>query len=200
LPIRRVVLAAVFLAAACRVASAAAISVAGADCGTDPLLGLTFTTATGTNLPLVVNGSVACPAGGLGLGAIVGEPGSGNSGPLYGPAITSIEFDVSDPAQLGNLEILRGSLLDHITLTSTGFLLTGDPGIQIGCGFPTDIEGGGSVVCSPTDALITFSGFEANTTFTVAAVNGIPAAVPEPATLTLLATGLAAVAIRRRRR
>jgi hypothetical protein len=197
---RRVALAVIVLvAASCRLASAAAISVAGADCGTDPLLGLTFTTATGTNLPLVLNGSgVACPSGGIGLGAIIGEPGSGDAGPLYGLAITSIEFEVSDPAQLDGLEILKGSALDHLTLTRTGFVLTGDPGIEIGCTILFDVEGA-PIVCSPKDALITFSGFEPDTTFSVAAVNGI-AAVPEPASLTLLGIGTAAAAAIRRRR
>jgi hypothetical protein len=198
---RRVVLALiVVLAGSCRLASAAAISVAGADCGTNPLLGLTFTTLTGTNLPLVLNSAgVACPSDGIGLGAIIGEPGSGDSGPLYGLAITSIEFAISDPSQLDGLEILKGSALDHFTLTRTGFILTGDPGLTIGCSFDFDVAVGSSL-CAPRDALISFSGFEANTTFTVAAVNGITAPVPEPASLTLLATGVAAAAIRRRRR
>jgi hypothetical protein len=187
----------VVLAVSSRLAAAAAISVAGADCGTDPLLGLTFTTATGTNLPLVVNGSgVACPSGGIGLGAIVGESGSGQSAPLYGVDITSIQFEVSDPSQLANLEILRGSALDQLTLTTSGFLLTGNVGIQIFCNI-FDVEGLPGT-CSPVDALITFSGFEPGTTFTVSAVNGIPA-VPEPATLSLFGTGLAAALVRRRR-
>ena len=57
-----------------RFASAAAISVAGADCGTNPLLGLTFSTATGTNLPLIVSSSgVACPEGNVTVTDVAGR-------------------------------------------------------------------------------------------------------------------------------
>ena len=197
---RRVIFG-LFLAviASSRFASAAAISVAGADCGTDPLLGLSFTTTTGTNLPLIFNPTtgVACPANNIGLGAIVGNTNSGPGG-LYGPAVTSIAIDISNPEQLdGHLGVLEGSSLDLVTFTSTGFILTGTPGIEIGCGSLTRSELSDSIVCSPRDALITFTGFAPGTTFSVSAVNDI-SAVPEPATLTLLASGLAAAAVRRR--
>jgi hypothetical protein len=178
----------------CQVARAAAISVAGTDCGTDQLLGLSFIVpVTGTNLPLGTN---ACPAGNLGVGAIVGDNGFGT--PLYGTSITSIEFNVTDPGQLQGLQIIDGSLLGigegGITFTPTGFILSGSPGIQITCGIiGADIDQ--IFPCTPKDALITFRGFEPGTEVTVSAVNGIP----EPASLTLLLLGAGGAALHRRR-
>lgn len=196
---RRVLFALLALAASSRMASAAAISVAGADCGTPPLLGLTFSAGLlGTNIS---TSGVACPADNVGLGAILGPGNSGGQTGLYGPSITSLTIDISNPQQLGtqpSLDILRGSELRTVTFTPTGFILSDKTGIQIGCTFPVLTEGnGGDAVCSPRDALITFSGFAPDTLFTVSAVNDIPA-VPEPATLTLLGSGLAAAALRRR--
>jgi PEP-CTERM motif len=181
----------------CQVASAAAISVAGTDCGTDQLLGLSFIVPiTGTNIPT----GTACPENNLGVGSIVGDNGSGGTGPLYGSPITSIEFTLSDLSQLEGLEVLAGSALGTgeggITFTRTGFILSGGAGISIFCGPLTGADLDGSF-CSPIDAVILFRGFEPGTEFTVSAVNGIT--VPEPASLALLAMGAGAAAIRRRR-
>ena len=181
----------------CQLASAASISVAGTDCGTDQLLGLTFIVPiTGTNIPT----GTACPENNLGVGSIVGDNGSGGTGPLYGSPITSIEFRLTDLAQLDGLEVLPGSALGTgeggITFTKTGFILSGGAGINIFCGPLIDGDVGG-LGCSPIDAVILFRGFDPGTEFTVSAVNGI--AVPEPASLALLLTGAGAAAIRRRR-
>ncbi|HYT76608.1 MAG TPA: PEP-CTERM sorting domain-containing protein [Vicinamibacterales bacterium] len=168
----------------CHLASAAAISVAGADCGTDQLLGLTFTVPTA--------GTAACPD--VAIGGIVGTDGS----PLYGLAITSVEFTISDLSQLDGLFVLEGSALGTgeggLTFTPTGFILSGSPGIVIGCVIVAD---GGGISCSPKDAVITLRGFTSGTQFTVTGVNGIT--VPEPATMTLLLMGAGAAAFRRRR-
>ena len=179
----------------CRLAQAAAISVAGADCGTDPLLGLTFTTLTGASAPLIAG----CPTGGFGLGSIV----NGSGGSLYGPVVNSIEFSISDRAQFTDnpLTVLytsaigagEGGLLEY---TETGFRLSGGPGIFAPCTFAGVTYDG---PCGHRDALVTFSGFTAGTEFTVVAVNGI-SAVPEPGTLGLLLTGLGAAVVGRRRR
>jgi hypothetical protein len=176
----------------CRLAQAAAISVAGADCGTDPLLGLTFTTLTGSSGAL---DSAGCPTLGFGLGSIAGSEGS-----LYGPVVNSIEFRISDPGQVlaSGLTVSGGAIgsgpTGVIEYTETGFRLSGGFGIYAPCTF---IGGTSDGPCGFKDALITFSGFEAGTVFTVAAVNGI-AAVPEPGTLGLLLAGLGAAVAGRR--
>ena len=88
----------VALGVSVRFASAAAISVAGAECGSPPLLGLTLSVpAGGSNID-----GTACPDGSF--GAILGD-----SGPLYGSPIQTIVFSVSDPSQLGNIDSLPGS-------------------------------------------------------------------------------------------
>ncbi len=180
----------------CRLAQAASISLAGADCGTDPLLGLTFTTLTGTSAAL---NSAGCPTGGFGLGSIV----NGSGGSLYGPVVNSIEFSISDRAQFTDnpLTVLYTSAIGAgegglLVYTETGFRLSGGPGIFAPCTFVGVTYDG---PCGYRDALITFSGFAAGTEFTVVAVNGI-SAVPEPGTLGLLLTGVGAAIVSRRRR
>lgn len=192
---RRVAFAVLFALVACaRFASAAAISVAGADCGSDPLLGLTFTTQTGTNLPLVVNSSgAACPTDNIGVGAIVN---TSDSAPLYGPTITSLDLTITNPdVAITNLEMLRGSAFADITaIGNDTFRLSGGTGIQVTCVSQPGIDLRGSV-CSPRDALITFDAFPTNTTFSVTAVNP----VPEPATGALMLIGLSGIVVLGRR-
>lgn len=194
---RRIAFALLFaVVATARFASAAAISVAGADCGSDPLLGLTFTTVTGTNLPLVLNSSgVACPEGNLGVGAIVN---TSDSAPLYGPTITSLDLMITNPDfAITDLEMLKGSVFTDITpIGDDTFRFSGGAGIPITCfsRLPgADVE---LAECSPMDALITFEGFPEDTTFAVTAVNP----VPEPATGALLLSGISAALVRRRSR
>jgi PEP-CTERM motif len=164
----------------CHLASAAGISVAGADCGSDPLLGLTFTVPT--------TGTTACP--GVAIGGIVGPDGS----PLYGTSITSIQFTISDLSQLVGLTVLDSSALGSLSFTPTGFILSGGVGI-LACAEPFI---GLDAVVQPcfADAVIRLEDFT-GTQFTVTGVNGVT--VPEPATMTLLLMGTGAAAFRRRR-
>ncbi|HTL44425.1 MAG TPA: PEP-CTERM sorting domain-containing protein [Vicinamibacterales bacterium] len=184
---RRIVLALlVAVVGSARFASGAAISVAGAECGTGDLLGLQFTTLTGSNVT-----SNACPDNNLGVGRIVDSTGST---PLYGSSITSIDLAISSVPTDG-IDILQGSAFsDILPLGNNVFRLFGGTGIQITCGSP--ISTADFIVCSPKDAVITFSGFAPNTAFDVTAVNP----VPEPATSALLLSGLGAALVRRVRR
>src|SRR5215216_5997077 len=75
-----------------RSAFAARISLAGSDCGTDPLLGLTF---TATTVAGGVTGTTACPD--VAIGAIVDPTGTT---PLYGTSITSVGFSITNPEQI----------------------------------------------------------------------------------------------------
>jgi hypothetical protein len=191
---RRVVIGlCVTLLLTCRLAQAAAISVAGADCGTDPLLGLTFTAPlSGSSGAL---DGAGCPTGGFGLGSIVDGSGAG----LYGPVVNSIQFSISDPGQVlsSGLSVFGAIGTDPggVEFTETGFRLSGGPGIYATCTFIGGRTFDGP--CGYKDALITFSGFEAGTQFTVVAVNGI-STVPEPGTLGLLLTGLGGTVASRR--
>ena len=184
---RRVVVALLFaVVASARFASAAAISVAGAECGSPPLLGLQILVpASGTNL------GTACPD--QSFGAIIGNTGSGNTGPLYGSPVQTIDFSISDPSQIAGLTIISGSAFDKIVPTLNGFQLQGGTGI-LACA-PTPIA---EINCF-TDAVVTFRGFTPGTVLTVTAVNGITP-VPEPATGALLLAGLSGAVIRRVRR
>jgi hypothetical protein len=185
---RRIVVALVTaVLASARFASGAAISVAGAECGSPPLLGLTVTVpASGTN----ITGS-ACPDGSF--GAIFGGTGTGD-GALYGSPVQTVDFSFTGDVNqlLANFEFIPGSAFDTVTQTRTGFRLSGT----------------GILACLPspesdshcfTDALVTFRDFPSGTSLQVTAVNGITA-VPEPATSALLVSGLGAALIRRRRR
>jgi hypothetical protein len=190
---RRIALA-LFAAVICsaRLASGAAISLAGADCGTPELLGLSFN-ADVFGASASFTSSTACP--GVAIGSILGPTGS----PLYGGAgITSVEFAISDPSQLdGGLTILPGSQLSTVTFTPTGFILSGGP---IGtCGFFTPTaDATGIHPCA--DVAIRFEGFDPGTSFTVTSVNDqAVSTVPEPATLSLLLAGGAAARWRLRR-
>jgi hypothetical protein len=180
-----------FLVFAGRTAEAASISIAGADCGTPPLLGLTFI------VPLSGESTgVACPDSPI-LGSLVNPDGT----PAYGPEVTSVEFSISNPDQITDdnplIVDLTSALGAGFTFSNVdrGFILAGKPGIVVGC--PV-----GDFDVAPAcvdDAVITFSGFEPGTTVVVEAVNGI-AAVPEPATLVLTLGGLAVLRTRRRSR
>lgn len=180
---RRIVVALLFaVVAGARFAGAAAISVAGAECGTPPLLGLTLTVpSSGSNL------GTACPENSV--GEIFGNTGSGDVGPLYGSPVQTIDFSISDLSELDGLTIISGSAFDTIVPTPTGFQLTG-PGL-LACAVTQ------STSCF-TDAVVTFRGFTPGTALTVTAVNGITA-VPEPATAVLVLGGLGAAAVRRKR-
>ena len=158
-------------------------------------IGLSFTTTTGTNLPLLVNASgVACPENNIGIGAIVNDSGSA---PLYGTTITSLDLMIATDVPLSSLETLRGSVFTDITpLGNDLFRLSGGPGIQITCLLGPPTTDTRLPICSPKDALITFSGFPENTTFTVTAVNP----VPEPASTALIVAGVSAMLVRRRAR
>jgi hypothetical protein len=183
---RRVVLALVAaVLASARFASGAAISVAGADCGSPPLLGLTMIVPdTGTNIT-----GTACPDGSF--GAIFGNTGDG-SGPLYGSPVQTIDFSFSgDLSQLGTLEVIPGSAFDTIEPTETGFRLSGS-------GIPACLSISLADVSCFTDAVVTFRGFPGGTTLAVTGVNGI--SVPEPATGALILSGVGAVVMRRRNR
>lgn len=94
-------------------AEAARISFAGADCGSDPLLGLTFTSP----IP-IAGGSVACD--GFAFGSIL-DPGTGL--PIYGPEIFSIGFTISNPTQIDGsnpLEVVDDTNDDDLATTSLG--------------------------------------------------------------------------------
>jgi hypothetical protein len=180
---RRVVVALLFaVVASTRFASAAAISVAGAECGSDPLLGLTFTIAT--------TGNTSCPGA---FGSILDSSGD----PAYGDPITSIDFTiVNGTLNPDDLTVGENSALPDLTFTDSGFQLSGGE-IPVGCFFTTTDVG----FCI-TDVLITFpntEGLTSDTIFKVTAVNGITA-VPEPATGALLLAGLSAAFVRRRAR
>jgi hypothetical protein len=175
-----------------RSAYAARISLAGADCGTDPLLGLSFTVNTPAG---GVQGTVACPE--VAIGAIVDPTGFT---PLYGSSITSVGFSITNPEQINSdnpLVVDDGSSIGANTTFESaegGFLLTGGS-VDINCGSSFTYDT--APPCSPRDLTIFIEGFEQGTTFRVTSVNGI--SVPEPATMSLLLAGLAAGALRRRR-
>ena len=177
---RRVIVALLFaVVASARFASAAAISVAGAECGSPPLLGLTFTIGT--------TGTTSCPGA---FGSIL-DVTTGDT--PYGNPITSIDFTVAG-GTIGNLTVDRNSALPVLTFTNDGFQLSGGNGITAGCSRDP-------VFCIK-DVLITVpitEGLTPETTFRVTAVNGI-SAVPEPATAALLLSGLSAALVRRRAR
>ena len=203
---RRIVLALlVAVVGSARFASGAAISVAGAECGTPPLGTLSFTTQTGSNLSIVTteNGTLACPdvptggsLGDFGFGSLLSDT---TGAPLYGTSLTSLDLTISgvtdvsllDPASFPNVPFAFTNIQ---FLGGNTFRLSGGPGIQISC-FTSDILTDGQR-CTPDDALILFNGFATGTTFTVAAVNP----VPEPATSALLLSGLGAALVRRVRR
>jgi len=177
-----------------RFASAAAISVAGAECGTPPLLGLSFTAgSTGSNLTLIDTntGTVACPTntdlGSLGFGAIVDDK---TATTLYGPDITSVDLKITGLTPNTTIDLLNGFAFDTIEfLGNDTYRLSGGTGIHIQC---SELR----VFCAPKDALILFDEFPEGTSFEVTAVNP----VPEPATGALILTGLSAALVRRRRR
>jgi len=164
-------------------ARAAVISVSGDECGTDPLLGLTFSLP----LPLVNCSSSPDPVQGMaGLVSPAGTPGT-----LYGSDILSVDFLVTptNPSFLASLEVGEESALTMIELIPGGFRLFNPSGPGICPDGPS--------TC-PVDVLITITDLapeDLGTSFTVAAVNG----VPEPATIALVSAGLAAVIARRGR-
>ena len=175
---RRVVIALLFaVVASARFAGAAAISVAGAECGSPPLLGLEFSIDT--------TGSTSCPGA---FGSIL-DLSSGDT--PYGNPITSIDFTVTG-GSIGNLTVDPHSALPVLTFTNFGFELSGGNGITAGCSRDP-------IFCI-TDVLITFpitEGLTSDTIFKVTAVNGVTT-VPEPATAALILSGLGAAFLRRR--
>jgi len=167
-------------------ARGAIISVGGDECGTDPLLGLTFTLPP----PLVSCSSSPDPVQGI-AGAV--SP-AGTTGTLYGSDILSVDFLVT-PTNLSflpSLTVGESSALTMIQLIPGGFRLFNPSGPGICPDGPS--------TC-PVDVLITLTGLapeDFGTSFTVSAVNTTQR-VPEPATIALVATGLAAVFARKRR-
>lgn len=164
-------------------ARAAVISVSGDECGTDPLLGLTF------SLPLPLVSCSSSPDPVQGMAGLVSE--AGTAGTLYGSDILSVDFLVAptNPSFLDFLEVGEESALTMIELIPGGFRLFNPSGPGICPDGPS--------TC-PVDVLITITDLapeDLGTSFTVAAVND----VPEPATIALVSAGLAAVIARRGR-
>ena len=166
-------------------ARAAIISVSGDECGTDPLLGLTFSLP----LPLVSCSSSPDPIQGTaGFVSPAGAPGT-----LYGSDILSVDFLVTpaNPSFFDSLEVGEESALTMIELIPGGFRLFNPSGPGICPDGPS--------TC-PVDVLITITDVDPEdlgTAFMVAAVNDTR--VPEPVTIALVSTGLAAVIARRGR-
>jgi len=180
---RRIVLALlVAVVGSARFASGAAISVAGAECGTDQLLGLPFS-ATGNA------GTTLCPD--VAVGSVLDSSGQ----PLYGNPITSIQFTLVS-GSVDTLTTDPNSELPDLTRTGSTFLLSGRNGIQVGCLLTT-----GDFQTCINDVVIRFTntiGLSDDAAFKVTAVND--SVVPEPATGALLLSGLGAALVRRVRR
>lgn len=167
-------------------ARGAVISVSGDECGTPPLLGLTFT------LPTALENCSSSPDPIQGIAGSV-SPEDDGPGTVYGDDILSIDFLVTttNPLFFQSLRVGDGSALTTIELIPGGFRLFN----EFGPGICPD----GPSTC-PVDVLITLADLapeDLGTSITVTAVNTTQ--VPEPAAVAFVATGLAAVVARRRR-
>ena len=169
-------------------ARAATMGLESDNCGTPPLLGLTIRFPTS----LVSCGASTLDATSGGIGSVFDMD---TSTPLYGNEITSITLLLSvAPLTPVTLTPNTTSIFNSIVASPDGTsLFISGPGFLV-C---TD----GPSVCPNIDLVIgALSGFAEGTTITVTAVNGAATAVPEPATLALVSSGLAAVLARRRSR
>lgn len=165
-------------------ARGAVISVSGDECGTPPLLGLTFT------LPTAFENCSSSPTP---IQGIAGSVSDDDPGTVYGDDILSIDFLVTttNPLFFQSLRVGDGSALTMIELIPGGFRLFNESGPGICPDGPS--------TC-PVDVLITLGDLapeDLGTSIRVTAVNTTQ--VPEPAAVAFIATGLAGVVARRRR-
>lgn len=173
-------------------AEAARISFATKDCGTPPLLGLEFTV-----IDVEIDGDAVlsattdeCPT--EAVGSLVGDGGV----PLYGLTVESIMIASDAFASLTSVELDPDSELSaQLTLDGNILTVLFDAAIPLICDFSTEFD---TLACLPLDLAIGAGDFAQNTHFRVIAVDELT--VPEPGTLALLGIGVAAAAVRRRRR
>ena len=183
-------------------AEAARISFATKDCGTPPLLGLTFAVDANGQSTLL-NPADACPGEVAIPGDLVGDDGV----PFYGPSIASLDLTISSLQGLDVADFEVGDFFGVSSLDFTfGFTPATSGGGVLSVLFTTPIAipctiGPVAAQCRNLDLLIFIDGddgnpLDAGSLVSVTAVN--ETSVPEPSTLALLGIGAAAAARRRR--
>jgi hypothetical protein len=189
-------------------AEAARISFATKDCGTPPLLDLTFG-IDATGVSVVLDSGDACP--GESFNVIPGDLVDDDTDtPLYGTSISSLDLTILSGQTLDVADFQAGDFFD----SSLGFGFTFEPfdsgGGVLSISFDADILLSCTLLnpdlntfdCENLDLLIFIDGggdtvpLVDGTIVRVTRVNDFT--VPEPGTLALLGIGLTAAAVRRR--